>query len=119
MDHLAIAAEDADKLVDWYADTLGYEKTFRMEEKPVWLITAPGGTVLEIMPRDETARPARTVFSPGLSHLALRVKNMAEAIAALDAKGVKWLGETGNAVGGGKVRSFSDPEGNVLQIVER
>jgi hypothetical protein len=33
--------------------------------------------------------------------------------------GVAWTGETAAAVGGGKVRSFCDPEGNLVQIVAR
>lgn len=119
IDHPAIAADDADALVEWYADVLGYKKTFRVADKPVWIITAPDGTHIEIMHKDENARPERTVRTPGFSHLAFRVKNLDDAIAALDAKGVEWIGDIADAVAGGRLRSFSDPEGNMLQVVER
>ena len=48
-----------------------------------------------------------------------RVAEDRDAIARLDAKGVRWTGEIGQAVGGGRLRSFTDPDGNLLQIVER
>lgn len=118
IDHPAVAAENVDQLADWYCDTLGYEKVFR-HDKPVWIIRAPDGTLIEIMPKDDTARPDRTTWTPGWSHLALRVKDMDQAIAALDQKGVTWAGETIDAIGGGRVRTFSDPDGNMLQIVQR
>ncbi len=71
------------------------------------------------MPIDDTARPTRTTWTPGWSHIAMRVENLEEAIAYLDTKGITWGGEVMNAFGGGKVRSLYDSEGNMLQILER
>lgn len=118
IDHPAVASENVDQLAEWYCDVLGYEK-FHRDDKPVWMLKAPDGSLIEIMPRDDTQRPERTTWTPGWSHLALRVKNIEEAVNTLDKKGVKWMGETVEAIGGGKVRSFADPEGNMLQVVER
>lgn len=118
VDHPAVAADDVDQLADWYCETLGYEKFFR-HEKPVWLLRAPDGTLLEIMPKDRTPRPERTTWTPGWSHLAVRVRDIEEAIAFLDEKGVQWGGEMMPAIGGGRVRNLFDPEGNMLQILER
>jgi glyoxylase I family protein len=118
VDHPAIAATNVDQLANWYCEVLGYEKYFR-HEKPVWILKAPDATLLEIMPVDTTPRPERTTWTPGWSHIALRVENIVKAIAYLDTKGVSWRGETIEAIGGGKVRTFSDPDGNMLQIVER
>jgi glyoxylase I family protein len=118
IDHPAVAAEDVDLLADWYCEVLGYERMHRADN-PVWILRAPDGTLLEIMPRDETPRPDRTTWTPGWSHLALRVRDFAAAERDLDTKGVRWLGESVEAIGGGKVRSFADPDGNMLQIVER
>jgi predicted enzyme related to lactoylglutathione lyase len=47
------------------------------------------------------------------------VSNFDEAYGKLKTLGVKFLFEPIAAVGGGKVVSFRDPEGNELQIVER
>lgn len=118
IDHPSVAANDVEQLANWYCDVLGYEKWFK-HAKPVWMLRAPDGTLLEIMPKDDTARPERTTWTPGWSHIALRVKNIDEAIAFLDTKGITWGGEIINAIGGGRVRSFYDPDGNMLQIIER
>ncbi|WP_421826323.1 VOC family protein [Larkinella sp.] len=118
IDHPGVAANDVEQLADWYCEVFGYEKWFR-HEKPVWMLKAPDGTLLEVMPKDDTARPERTTWTPGWSHLALRVANLEEAIAFLDTKNVVWGGSVINAIGGGKVRTLYDPDGNMLQILER
>ena len=118
IDHPAVAAENVDALADWYCDVLAYQRVFR-QEKPVWILRAADGTLLEIMPRDDTPRPPRTTWTPGWSHLALRVKNFDAAMRDLEQKGVRWSGDPADAVGGGRVRSFFDPEDNLVQIVER
>jgi glyoxylase I family protein len=118
IDHPAIAADDTDSLAKWYCDVLGYA-VFAKTDKPVYIVEAPDKTFIEIMPEDDTKRPERTICSPGFSHLALRVNDMDEAIAALDKHKVNWISDEFEAVGGGRIRNFTDPEGNVLQIVQR
>jgi glyoxylase I family protein len=123
IDHPAVAADDVEKLADWYCDMFGYEKWFKHRvvepPKPVWMLKAPDGTLLEIMPKDDTLRQNRTTWTPGWSHLALRVENIEEAITFLDTKQITWGGEVINAIGGGKVRNAFDCEGNMIQILER
>ena len=118
IDHPGVAANDVDVLADWYCNVFGYEKWFK-HPKPVWMLKAPDGTLLEVMPKDDTARPERTTWTPGWSHLALRVENIDDAIAFLDTKHVTWGGLIINAIGGGKVRNLFDPDGNMLQILQR
>lgn len=118
LDHPAVAARDVEALADWYCDVLGYEKVFR-NDQPVWMLRAPDDTLLEVMPVDDTPRPRRTTQTPGWSHLALRVSDFEAALRALEEKGVAWTSETLEAVGGGRLRSFEDPEGNMLQVLER
>ena len=118
IDHPAIAADDVEVIAKWYCDVLGY-KVFTKTDKSIYIVEAPDGTYIEIMPKDETSRPDRTICTPGWSHLALRVSDMDAAIAALDGHGVNWAGAEFEAAGGGRIRNFSDPEGNILQIVQR
>ncbi|WP_080903905.1 VOC family protein [Parabacteroides sp. Marseille-P3160] len=118
IDHPALAAEDATKLAQWYCEVLGYE-IIAQTDKPIYIIKAPDETYIEIMPKDDHERPNRTVCTPGWSHLALRVANLDEAITSLDAHHVNWQGAEFLAVGGGRIRNFLDPEGNLLQIVQR
>ena len=118
IDHPAIAADDVVSLTQWYCDVLGYQ-VIAKTDKPVFIIEAPDGTFIEMMPKDETSRPERTICTPGWSHLALRVNDMDVAMAKLEEKGVVWAGAEFEAVGGGRIRNFTDPEGNLLQIVQR
>ncbi len=123
IDHPGVAAEDVERLADWYCAVFGYEKWFKHRNadpaKPVWMLKAPDGTLLEVMPRDATTRPERTTWTPGWSHVALRVENLDEAIRFLDEKGVVWGGEPVKAIGGGRVRTLFDPDGNMVQILQR
>ena len=118
IDHPALAVANTDALAEWYCRVLGYQKV-HCTPTCCWLLRAPDGTFLEVMPQDATPRPPRTNWTPGWSHLALRVTNLEQAIAALDVHGVQWTGAIGAAVGGGRLRNFADPEGNAWQLVER
>ena len=118
IDHPAVAAEDVDALSEWYVTTLDYERVFR-DDKPVWILRARDGTLLEVMPRDQTPRPDRTTWTPGWSHLAIRVSDFGQAQALLDKRGVEWTGTEIAAIGGGRVRNFLDPDGIMLQILQR
>lgn len=115
--HPAVAAEALAELARWYCDVLGYELIF-VSQKNVRIIRAPDGRFVEIMPRDATARPERTTWTQGWSHLAIRMSNLEEAAACLQSREVA-PGPLVQAIGGGKLHTFHDPEGNMLQIVER
>jgi glyoxylase I family protein len=123
VDHPGLAVADTEGITDWYCAVLGYAKWFRFQKegspKVVWMLRAPDNSLLEIMPRDDTSRPERTTWTPGWSHLALRVSDLDQAIRHLDQHGVHWGGEVMPAIGGGRVRNFYDPEGNLLQLLER
>jgi glyoxylase I family protein len=118
IDHPALAADDVTALTQWYCDVLGY-KIVAQTDKPIFIIQAPDGTFIEMMPKDDTLRPARTINTPGWSHLALRVSDIDQAITTLDKHQVTWTSAEFEAVGGGRIRNLADPEGNILQIVQR
>jgi glyoxylase I family protein len=126
LDHPAIACYDTRKQIDWYCRHLGMRVVASNGMEPPAAIVGYGpdaknGAMIELMPmRDAGSRPADVLrFAPGLRHLAFRVSNFDQAYAALKAAGVQFLMEPGTALGGGRVVSFRDPEGNELQIVER
>ncbi len=118
VDHPAVAAENVDTLADWYCEALGFEKLFR-DDRPIWLLKAPDGVILEILPIDANPRPVRTNLTPGWSHVAFGVDDIEIGIAHLDTYNVVWTSPLSPATGGGQVRTFKDPEGNVLQLIER
>jgi glyoxylase I family protein len=112
IDHPAISVPDVDKWPFGAAKCWGTK--ILPPPKPVWRLLAPGNTLLEIMPIDDTLRPAPTTLTPGWSHLALRVVDIDQAIAYLDGHNVTWTSDLTDAIGGGRVRAFADPEGNML-----
>lgn len=118
VDHPALAVSDVEKVSAWYCRVLGYTVHSR-NDKPVMLLQAPDGTFLEVMPQLAQPRPVRETCTPGLSHLALRVPDFDKAVAWLDGQRVTWMGDEVAAMGGGRLRSFADPDGNMLQIVQR
>lgn len=118
IDHPAVAAENGEALANWYCEVLGYEMVFK-DPRPIWLLKAEDGTILEILPIDSNPRPFRTNLTPGWSHLALKVDDIESAIQHLDSYNIEWSSVLSPATGGGKVRTFFDPEHNVLQLIER
>ena len=119
LDHAAIAARDPARMAKWYCDVLGFRAlSDNGKERPTRLLAGAGGGMIEMMPDDESPAPGRELFDRGISHLAIRVSNLAAALAGLRAAGVE-VAEPVPAAGGGQVASFKDPEGNVVQVVER
>jgi glyoxylase I family protein len=117
--HLAIAAGDPARLADWYCETLGFRAlSDNGKERPTRLLAGPGGGMIEMMPDDQSPPPGRGLFDRGLSHLAIRVADLEAALAALRQRGVA-VAEPVAVAGGGRVATFQDPEGNVVQVVER
>ncbi len=130
LDHVAIAADDTDQLIKWYNRMLGLIVLAQTEpQEPsrqrTYLIgpaaheDAHGGMMLEIMPRNEHVRRPRDSHDPGISHVAWCVTDFDAAYAHLAARGVGFVGAVVQAVGGGRLISFVDCEGNLMQIVER
>jgi len=126
IDHPAIACYNTAKQIQWYCATLGMRVIATNEQNPPTAIVgydehARGGAMIELMPvREDGPRPETLRrFQPGIRHVALRVSNFDEACAALNSAGVRFISEPGDAMGGGRIVSFRDPEGNELQIVQR
>lgn len=118
VDHPAVAAENVETLSNWYCEVLGFEIIFK-DPRPIWLLKAPDGVILEILPIDENPRQLRTNLTPGWSHVAFGVDDIEAGITHLDSYNVVWTSPLSPATGGGQVRTFKDPEGNTLQLVQR
>ena len=126
LDHPAISCRDVRKQVGWYCATLGMRLVATNGQEPPSAVvgyddSARGGAMIELMPVRDPGPPPVEVprFCQGLRHVAVRVSDFAAAYAQLKAAGVEFLFEPTTAVGGGRIVSFRDPEGNELQIVER
>jgi catechol 2,3-dioxygenase-like lactoylglutathione lyase family enzyme len=127
IDHPAISCRDVEAMSRWYCANLGMRTIASNGQTPPSVLLgydgkATGGAMIELMPaKDDGPDPAAVArFQPGLRHLAIRVSDFESAYGKLASVGVEFLFEPiDGAVGGGKIVSFRDPEGNELQIVER
>jgi glyoxylase I family protein len=127
IDHPSIACRDVEGQKTWYCENLGMRVVADDGKSPRGYLLgygpiSGGGAMIELMPAKEPGEDPRnfTRFQPGLRHVALRVTDFEQAYEQLRALGVQFLFEPAdNAVGGGKIVSFRDPEGNELQIVQR
>lgn len=121
LDNVGLAVSDVDRMLDFYTATLGFSA--ERGESDAWLTL---GTLTIYLfathPRD-TQRIERTADlytdPPGLDHLALRVTSLEQASADLEAKGVNFASDIVGEPGAFRYRGFSDPEGNMLYLVER
>ena len=131
VDHFAISAANTLEMTKWYEKVMGLVVHAVGEPKPgqtqkTYLIGPPAsgsglkqGSMIEVMPQNDKPRQERAALDPGLSHAAWYVADFDGALAHLKQCQVKFLSDVIQAVGGGRIISFLDCEGNMMQIVER
>jgi glyoxylase I family protein len=120
VEHIGLAATDPQALQEWYVRVFGARILFRNDETPsAFLLTMPGGSIIEIYPAHHPLAGKSNNRSSGLRHVALNVKSIEHGRKHLEARGVTISEEVKPAGGGGKVLFFQDPEGNLLHLVER
>ena len=115
IEHTAIASANPEQLAEWYVDTLGFVINYR--GSTAFFVKAPDGSMIEIIPAEGAPGP-NTMKSPGLRHLALKVSDFEQVLGVLRSKNVHFLTEPAESKGN-KVVFFSDPEGNILHLLER
>ena len=115
IEHTAIAAKDIVALADWYVDMLGFEINYK--SAGAIFVRAENGTMLELIHADGD-RPASTMKTPGIRHLALTVEDFDTAYVRLNARGIHFITEPIENKGN-RVVFFTDPEGNILHLLQR
>lgn len=115
IEHSAIASPDPAALAQWYVDTLGFVINYR--GSTAFFVKALDGSMIEIIPAEGDRGP-NTLKSPGLRHLALTVADFETAYTTLKRKNVTFLSEPAESKGN-KVVFFTDPEGNILHLLQR
>ena len=109
-DFVAIPSQDGERSRRFYGETLG----LRQDPNTQYEFLA-GGTCLAIWEPERFGAP----FAPSKNgHVALRVADVEEARRELEAKGVKFLGETIDT-GVCHMALFEDPDGNDLMLHRR
>lgn len=115
IEHTAIAAANAASLADWYVDVLGFEVNYRSAN--AIFAKAADGTMIEFI-HSEGDRPPQGMKTPGIRHLALTVTDFDGAYERLKTKQVAFLGDPQGSKGN-RVVFFTDPEGNILHLLQR
>ena len=102
---LSTNVRDIDASLAWFKDALGFEEAFRVPGWAEVTTPAPGVTVglTETEAPGDGAGGATPVFG---------VADIDAARAALEAKGVRFEGETVELPGMVKLATFKDPDGN-------
>lgn len=117
IEHVAVCTPDPEKLAQWYVEILGFKINYFSPSSKTTFVRAPNGSMFEIM-FSEGGRPATGMKTGGLRHFAIAVDDFDADVAALRAKGVKFLTEPENAKGN-KLVFFTDPDGNILHLIQR
>ena len=115
IEHFAIASPNPKRLADWYAACLQFEITF--EYAGNYFVEAQNGALVEIIPA-EGERPASTLRTPGMRHIAISVDDFDSAYASLNSQGVIFEDEPYTNQGN-RVVFFRDPDGNILHLIQR
>lgn len=138
--HVGIVVSDLPKMTAFYRDLFGFSQEKRALEFGNFIdtilgapgvrvttvkLTSPNGGMIELLhfesPRtaDGAAESHRTLFSAGLTHIALTVKNIDRLYEQLSRDGTKFVAPPAVSVDGrAKVAFCRDPEENYLELVE-
>jgi glyoxylase I family protein len=118
-EHIGLPAQDPQALKNWYTDVLGAKVTFSEDGGPPFLLTLPGGAMLEIYASESSSPLVTNNKLGGWRHVALRVESIEAVRSELEKRGVRFTEQVRPAAGGGRVLFFADTEGNLLHLVER
>ncbi|MEO6397239.1 MAG: VOC family protein [Tepidiformaceae bacterium] len=106
-----ITTDNAERLGDFYRNTVGLESQEGMGPYAFKF----GGTTISFDSHSDTSgaakEPSRVIFSMFVDDLAAEQKS-------LEAKGVKFSRTAGKEEWGGLISTFSDPDGNLMQLIE-
>jgi catechol 2,3-dioxygenase-like lactoylglutathione lyase family enzyme len=113
VDFVAVPTQDRERAERFYAETLGLRKNPNSTEQ--WIEFETGNVTLALVTPTEIGLP----FEPlPFASVVLRVPEVAEARARLEAAGVEFRGETFDS-GVCNGAAFTDPDGNGLMIHHR
>lgn len=114
VDFVSIPTTDLDRSVAFYGDTLELERSVYMPERN--FAEFENGTVtFSVM---DPVKMGIGEFARNANPLALHVEDVAEARAALEAKGLTFFGDTFDT-GVCHMAFFADPDGNALMLHHR
>ena len=128
LDHIGIAVSNLGEALSFYRDALGLEIE-APEDVPTQRVRAhfipAGGAALELLEATDDSSPIARFLAkrgPGLHHVALRVADVAAALAELKARGVRLIDEAPRPGAHGSRVAFVHPSsahGVLVELIER
>jgi predicted enzyme related to lactoylglutathione lyase len=112
-DFVSVPVTDLDRADEFYGATLGLPRSRGYSER--WREFEFGNVSLALIPIEMLGREEH---APNTAPIAIRVADVAEARAKLEAAGVKFPIETIDS-GVCHIAPFHDPDGNALQLHRR
>lgn len=117
VEHTGMIVRDSQGLADWYSRVLGARVVSRSDDSPPIIFLSFGGaSLLELIPADGPDAPRKPSDHV---HFCLAVEDLEKAVAALAALEISLERPVFLAYDGSPVAFFRDPEGNLLQLVQR
>jgi catechol 2,3-dioxygenase-like lactoylglutathione lyase family enzyme len=113
VDFIAVPTKDRDRAEKFYSETLGLERNPNSTD--TWVEFETGNVTLALVDPETAGQP----FQPlPFAAIVLRVDDVDEAKATLQAEGIEFLGETFDS-GVCNGAAFKDPDGNGLMLHHR
>jgi predicted enzyme related to lactoylglutathione lyase len=113
VDFAPVPTADLERAVDFYANTLGLEKSVHIPERH-YAEFEPGDVTLSVYDAQAMGLP----HNPNPNAIALHVEDVQAARSALEARGVEFAGDTFDT-GVCHMAFFADPDGNALMLHHR
>jgi len=124
LDHVGIAVKNLDETIGFYRDVLGLNLADIevVEEQKVKVAFLPvGDTEVELLESTSEDGPIAKYIErngEGVQHLAFLVDNIEEAIADMQAKGMRMIDEMPRYGAGGAKIAFMHPKSSYRVLVE-
>lgn len=124
VDHIGIAVKNLDETLKFYKETMGLDLQGIevVEEQKVKVAFLPiGDTEVELLESTDSDGPIAKYIEKkgeGVQHIAYRVENIEEAIADMEAKGVRMIDKTPRYGAGGAKIAFCHPKSTYGVLVE-
>lgn len=135
--HIGIVVKDLAKALDFYRDLLGFKVIKQMEETGDYIDTICGiknisvttvklaandGNLIELLcfhSPSAVMDNAKKINSAGFSHISCGVEDVDSEYQRLKGKGIQFISlPKASPDGYAKVAFCSDPEGNLIELVE-
>lgn len=129
LDHVGIAVAALDEALAFYRDALGLEigppEEVASQRVRVRFVRGAGDALVELLESTAADSPIAKFLAkrgPGLHHVALRVADVAAALAELKARGVRLIDEAPRPGAHGSRVAFVHPSsahGVLVELIER